>query len=185
MTETRLNARRYDRRILETPRVFRGMTKHQSAAVCGVRRSIYDVLATLEREKKIRTYAHDPSLGAASIQIVQLAGDQEDCSEIHLQVTEALIWGAEQGWRWTVRRPHSVVNTGEVSIPVISADPDDETAEDALRRIAVLPDAEIVYVDPDRETSNWVRREAARRLGKVVHVPPHYRERKHPNQLYI
>lgn len=68
---------------------------------------------------------------------------------------------------------------------MIAADPDDETAEDALRRIAELPDAEVVYVDPDREASNWVRCEAARRFGKVVHVPPHYRERKHPNQLYI
>lgn len=185
MNETRPNARRYDRRILETLRVFRGMTKHQAAAMCGVRRSIYDVLATLEREKKIRTYAHDPSLGAASIQIIQLASDQEDCSEIHLQVTEALLWTAEQGWRWTVRRPHSVVNTGELVIPVIPAELDDETAEDALRRIAELPDAEVVYVDPDSEASSWVRREAARRLGKVVHVPPHYRQRKHPNELYV
>jgi hypothetical protein len=185
MTETRPNARRYDRRILETLRFFRAMTKHQAAALCGVRRSIYDVLATLERERKIRSYPLDDSVGAASIQVIQLASDHDYCSEIHLQGTEALLWATEQGWRWTVRRPHSVVNTGEFVIPVIPAEPDDRTAEDALNRIAQLPDVEVVYVGADREASNWIRREAARQLGKVVHVPPHYRQRKHPNKLYV
>lgn len=184
MTETRPNARRYDRRILETLRFFKAMTTHQAAALCGARRSIYDVLATLQREKQIRTYALDDSLGAASIQVVQLAADSEGCTELHLQVTDALLWAIEQSWRWTVRKPHSVVNTGELLIPVVVAEPEDMSAEDALNRIAELPDVEIVYVDPDREASNWVRREAARQLGKVVHVPPHYRHRKHPNELY-
>ena len=76
------------------------------------------------------------------------------------------------------------MNTGELWIPVVPAEPDDRTAEDALNRIAELPDVEVLYVDPDREASTWVRREAARRLGRVIHVPPHYRNRKHPNELY-
>lgn len=185
MPATRPNARRYDRRILETLRFFRAMTTHQAAALCGARRSIYDVLATLQREKRIRTYALDESLGAASVQVIQLARDTEDCTETDLQITEALLWSIEQGWRWTVRKPHSGVNMGELGIPVVPAEPGDRTAEDALNRIAELPDAEVVYVDPDREASNWVRREAARRLGKVIHVPPHFRNRKHPNELYI
>jgi hypothetical protein len=70
-------------------------------------------------------------------------------------------------------------------MPVIPADPYDRTAEDALDRIAELPDVEIVYVDPDRRASDWVRHEAARQLGKVVHLPPHYRARRHPNSCYV
>ncbi len=184
MAETRPNARRYDRRILETLRFFKAMTTHQAAALCGARRSIYDVLATLQREKKIRTYALDESLGAASVQVIQLARDSEDCTEIHLQITEALLWSIEQGWRWAVRKPRSVVNTGELWIQVVLAEPDDRTAENALDRIAELPDVEVLYVDPDREASTWVQREAARRHRKVIHVPAHYRNRKHPNELY-
>jgi hypothetical protein len=184
MPEIRPGARRYDYKILETLRHFRGMTTHQAAALCRVKRSVYEILDRLERERKLRRYAWDRSLGAASIQVVQLANDQESCSEIHLQVTEALLWAVGQGWRWTVRHPHSVVHAGALCMPVITADLYDRTAKDALNRIAELPDAEIVYVDPDRRASAWVQHEAARQLGKVLHVPPYYRARRHPNSLY-
>lgn len=173
--------RQYDEVILKHLSTYGALTIRQVAHICEMTRTTaYYVCRKLRDEGRIQWHLLDPDLGNASQVVMQRATASAEWTEYHLQLADAPIHYAAQGWGWRIERPYPMIFRDDISIPVVPAKPtDDALGDDAIARLRELVAREVIYVDPDGARGKIVWRRAKEELGVSVHRPPSFRAREH------